>query len=69
MKRKLRVNDDNHPMECPDERCDPNAHGEDDDPIAISNIDGYECMNCGCWFEAIDGDVEWAYESVPEPLP
>lgn len=65
MNRLLRVDEDNHPIECPNESCDAPP---DDDPIAISNIDGYECIQCGCWFEAIDGEVEWAYESAPSPL-
>ncbi len=68
MKRKLEIDDENHPLECPNEHCGPDG-AQDDDQIAISNIDGYECLNCGCWFEAIDGDVEWAYESPPVPLP
>ncbi len=67
VKRKLNIDSDGHPTECPQDEC--RARTEDgDDPIAISNIDGYECCNCGCWFEAHDGELEWIYASVPVPL-
>lgn len=60
--------DEDHPTECPVVSCRANMR-EGDDPIAISCIDGYECMDCGCWFD-IDalGHVEWIYASAPIPL-
>lgn len=66
MKRKLKTDENNHPVECPNqELCD----SEMDDPISISNIDGFECVDCGCWFDTDEaGNVLWAYDEVPNPL-
>lgn len=67
MIRKLRADDDGIPSQCPNENCESQANR--DDSICISNIDGYECMTCGCWFDTDnEGCVEWAYESTPDVL-
>lgn len=76
MKNEITIVDE-HPDQCPREICDANG-----DDIAISNIDGYECMKCGCWFETISNSrkgetaptkdytasVEWAYHEAPMHL-
>ena len=67
MKRTLRTDSDGHPIECPQDECRAQM-AAGDDPIAISNIDGYECCDCGCWFNIIDGELEWIYASPPVPL-
>lgn len=63
MKHKLKTDENNHPVECPNlELCDT----EMDDPISISSVDGFECVNCGCWFDTDDeGNVLWAYGEAP----
>lgn len=35
--------------------------------VSYSNIEGYECMECGCWFDRDDsGDLCFMYDSSPE---
>ncbi|RPH75956.1 hypothetical protein EHM76_00310 [bacterium] len=45
----------------------PKCGNTDTNEVAVSNIDGYECMKCGCWFDRdeTDGSVRFAYESHP----
>ena len=39
---------------------------QNEDPT-ISSIDGYECDDCGCWFDRDeDGDLIFAYDHLPE---
>lgn len=66
LKRTLKTDEDNiHPIECPKDDC-PSRDEPDKDPICVSNIDGYECMICGCWFEAYRGELEWARDNLPQ---
>jgi hypothetical protein len=60
MKSPIKMDDDGIPAECP--RC----QGED---LCIGNVEGMECMDCGCWFDAMpDGIVMWARNSRPVDL-
>lgn len=60
MIRKLKADDDGHPTQCPNEAC----HAPDE--ICINNINGFECMSCGWWFDTDkNGVVEWCYSEVP----
>ncbi len=35
----------------------------------ISNIDGYECDNCGCWFDRGElGELIYAYDGIAMQL-
>jgi hypothetical protein len=52
MKSKVPIGDDKLASECP--KC-----GGDD--LCIDNVEGLECMTCGCWFDhAPDGEIIWA---------
>lgn len=60
MKRKVKIGEDNLPAECP--KCE----GTD---LCIDNVEGLECMECGCWFDTEeDGGVIWARASRPADL-
>ena len=62
MKRQVKMTQEKHPIpaECP--KC-----GSDD--LCIDNVEGMECMKCGCWFDALhDGSIEWARNSRPVDL-
>lgn len=60
MKKKVKIGDDGLAAECP--MCD----GTD---LCIDNVEGLECLSCGCWFDAMDtGLVIWARTSRPAEL-
>lgn len=60
MKRKLKIGDDQLPAECPN--CDSTD-------LCIDNVEGLECMECGCWFDAeSDGTLIWARGSRPAEI-
>jgi hypothetical protein len=51
---------DDLPAECPS--CSS-------DDLCIDNVEGMECMACGCWFDAEpDGTVIWARMSRPADM-
>lgn len=57
MKTVVKIGDDKLPSECP--KC----NGTD---LCIDNVEGLECLECGCWFDAEpDGTVIWARSSRP----
>ncbi len=59
MKTKVEMSDGTA-AECP--RC-----GSDD--LTIDNVEGLECMECGCWFDTEpDGTVMWARADRPPDL-
>lgn len=56
------MSEDRHPIpqECP--RCDTAD-------LCIDNVEGMECLSCGCWFETdTEGHVIWAYLNRPTEL-
>ncbi len=60
MKTKVPIGEDNLPSECP--KCE----GEE---LCIDNVEGLECMNCGCWFDALpSGQILWARNSRPADI-
>jgi len=60
MKSTVRMEDD-LPAECPN--CD------ETDELCIDNVEGMECLECGCWFDAEpDGTIIWARRSRPVDL-
>lgn len=60
MKKSVKIGDDKLPEECP--KCD----GTD---LCIDNVEGLECLECGCWFDAeSDGTVIWARSSRPAEI-
>jgi len=58
MKRAVKVDINGLPVECP--RCDS-------DNLCIDNVEGMECMKCGCWFDTLDssGTIIWARDARP----
>ena len=48
----------------------PNCPRCESDNVAISNIEGYECIDCGCWFDVNEetGRVEWSYDHCPSEV-
>jgi hypothetical protein len=55
----IKLGDDGTPCECP--RC----HA-DEGELCICNDDGYECLKCGLWFDALDdGTPRFVYNSHP----
>lgn len=62
IKRKVRLGEDGLARECA--RCD----GPEDE-LCIDNVEGIECLSCGCWFDYMDdGTVIWARQSRPLEL-
>lgn len=62
MKRKVKMGKGKIPIpqECP--RCDS-------DDLCIDNVEGMECMKCGCWFDTDpDGSIIWARATRPIDL-
>jgi hypothetical protein len=60
MKTKVKMDAKGLPDECP--KCAS-------DDLCIDNVDGMECMKCGCWFDAMpDGQIIWARASRPVEL-
>jgi len=60
MQRKVKIGKDGTPDECP--KCDS-------DDLCIDNVEGMECMKCGCWFDAdTDGNIIWARTMRPMEL-
>lgn len=60
MKLKVNMDATGFPMECP--RCES-------DDLCIDNVEGMECMKCGCWFETeFDGSLLWARDARPQDL-
>jgi len=60
MKKQVTIGDDKLASECP--QCE----GTD---LAIDNVEGLECLECGCWFDTEeDGLVIWARASRPIEL-
>jgi hypothetical protein len=57
--RKVRMADD-LPAECP--KCES-------DDLCIDNVEGMECMKCGCWFDTEpDGQLVWIRANRPADL-
>lgn len=57
MNRSVPIDDQDAPTQCP--KCE----GED---LCIDNVDGYECLSCGCWFDIeSNGRVIWARPERP----
>jgi|GEM_PF-3167748 len=60
MKSTVPIGADKLPSECP--KCS----SED---LCIDNVEGLECMQCGCWFDSDpDGAIVWARASRPIEL-
>jgi len=61
MKRKVKIGDDKLPAECP--KCGGTEE------LCIDNVEGLECLDCGCWFDAMpDGQIIWARASRPADI-
>jgi len=60
MKLKVQIGEDKLPSECP--KCD----GTD---LCIDNVEGLECLECGCWFDTEpSGIVIWARAARPAEI-
>lgn len=60
MKHKVKLDKKGLPDECP--RCES-------DDLCIDNVEGMECMKCGCWFDTeTDGSILWARDARPMDL-
>lgn len=60
MKKSVKIGDDGLAEACP--KCDSTD-------LCIDNVEGLECMECGCWFDTEeDGTVIWARASRPADI-
>jgi len=60
MKTKVPVDANKLADECP-------SCGSDD--LCIDNVEGLECMKCGCWFDNDpDGQIFWARRMRPTEM-